>query len=443
VAAVVLGVVLRLWSLGHGTLSADESYSAVSAHLPFGQIWGHIAATDPHPPLSYLLLSPFAHLFTSNVGVRLPAAIFSCLAVVVLAWWQRDRGVAGLAATVLFAISPFALEFGRQARMYGLVSLASVVMVAAADRWLARGSTRAAVTASTAGFVIAMSYSAGVLMPVALALVPGWRRDRTAWTLRLAAAGAVGAWALLWLGHAVHWSHSSSGYPSLSGVWVRDILNATVAPVPSNEWWVLPLLALGFVVAWRRVPRDRPLFVALVVIPVAAVLLISLHNNIFLPKSLIMVVWAPSVLLGALVGAAWDLRPIAGAVVIACLAVLVLPYIRPALMTDEGAGAMVAAVAAARQPGDAIAMDPAQLGTLLDWYEAIARGRAVTADTQAIDAAVVYRFVGEHPTGRVWLVESEDRAVPGSLGEGTRSCGARRSIGGGYAMQCVELGSGG
>jgi Dolichyl-phosphate-mannose-protein mannosyltransferase len=443
VGAVALGALLRLWSLGHGHLSADESYSAVNAHLPFTQIWGHIAATDPHPPFSYLLLSPVAHLFTSNLAVRLPAALCSILAVAVMAWWQRDRGVAGLVATLVLAVSPFALEYGREARMYGLVTLASVLLAAAADRWLVTGDRQWATVAGVAAFVITMSYSAGAIMPVALALVAGWRRDREAWELRLAAAAAFGAWAALWLAHTIHWSHASSGYPSLSVVWIRQMLTAMIAPVPSEEWLVLGMLLLGLIAVCWRSARERVLVLALFVAPVLALAVVSLHNNIFLPKSLIMVAWAPSLLLGGLVGVAWDYRPLLGGIAIAGIAVVTLPYVSTALSIDEGAGAMVAAVAAARQPGDAMAMSPVQLGTLLDWYEAIGPGHGVRSDTRLIPGAVVYRFAGETQTGRIWLVESEARSDidwhgPGLSGSGWQSCGASRPVGGGYTMRCVE-----
>ncbi len=441
VAAVVLGAVLRLWSLGHGFLSADESYSAVSGHLPLSQIWGHINANDPHPPLSYLLISPVAHLFTSNLAIRLPAAACSILAVAVMAWWQRDRGVGGLAATLLLALSPFALEYGREARMYGLVSLASVALAAAGDRWLGSGDRRWAFLAAGAAFVIAMSYSAGVIMPAALVLLAGWRRDRQAWTLRASAGAALGLWAALWLGHALRWSGKPSGYPPLSLAWVRETANSMVAPIPSNEWLVLTLLALGLVVVLRRSPRQRPLVLALFVAPVAALLVISLHNNVFLPKSLIMVVWAAPLLLGNLAGEAWELRPVAGAVVLAVLVLVVVPYVRPALNVDEGTGPMLTALARARQPGDAVAMDPGYLGHLLDWYVGMVPGRRLRPDGQTIPGAVVYRDEGHPPTGRVWLVRSPGRARPPSL-PGANWCGPETPVGGGYTLRCLQVGAG-
>jgi hypothetical protein len=116
-----------------------------------------------------------------------------------------------------------------------------------------------------------------------------------------------------------------------------------------------------------------------------------------------------------------------------------VPYVQPALSSDEGAGAMVAGVAAARRPGDAMAMSPAQLGTLLDWYDAIRPGHPVVSDTETIPGAVIYRFKDEKQTGRVWLVESVARARTGSLPADARSCGPTRPVGGGYTLRCVQL----
>ena len=114
VGLVVVGAVLRFWGLGAATLSADESYSAVAAHQPVGRIWGFIVSTDPHPPLSYLVLSPFAHLWTSATMLRLPGWSAPCWRSWCSAWWQRHRGIAGVVATAVFALSPFLLEFARR-----------------------------------------------------------------------------------------------------------------------------------------------------------------------------------------------------------------------------------------------------------------------------------------------------------------------------------------
>ena len=438
---VAVGTVLRFWSLGTGPLTADETYSAVAAHLPFAQIWGHIAATDRHPPFSYYLLSPVAHVTTSTFALRAPAALSATLALAVFAWWQRRYGLAGLVATALFAVSPFVLVYDRQARMFALLTLGAVVAAAASDRWLATFETRWAVAAAAGGLLAALSYSVGFLLPGFLLLVPGWRWDRRAWIFRLTSAGAIGIWAVLWLGNSLKWAGAPSGYPSLTPSWVAGMINGMVAPVPADEWLVLVLLAAGLVVTLRQGGRPRQLVLTLVVVPVLVMIVLSARSELFIPKTLLMVAWAAPVLLGNLVVAAWNLRPLAAGAVVALLVLVVVPYIGPSLTIDEGEGPMLAAVARARRPGDAVAIDPGYLGHLLDWYEGIVPGVPLRPDGQTMPGAVIFHPESGAQTGRIWLVRSPSRAPAPSPGAG-HWCGPELDVGGGYTLRCLQSGPG-
>ncbi len=73
-----------------------------------------------------------------------------------------------------------------------------------------------------------------------------------------------------------------------------------------------------------------------------ALVAVSLHNNIFLPKTMVMVAWAPSLLIGTVVGRglATSDRSSAG-VAVAAIALVMLPYVCTALSLDEGAGPMI------------------------------------------------------------------------------------------------------
>ena len=440
---VVVGTVLRFWALGAGTLTADETFSALAAHLPYGQIWGDIARTDRHPPLSYYLLGPISHATTSTFALRVPAALAAVAALVVFVWWQRRYGLGGLVASAIFAVSPFVLEYDRQARMFALLTLGGVVAAAASDRWLHAPERRWALAAAGGGLIAAMSYSVGVLLPVLLVLVPGRRRDRAAWIFRLAAAGAAGVWVVTWLANSLRWLGEPSGYPKLTPNWAAGILDATVAPVPDYQWIVLAMLAAGLVVALREPGPRRQLTLALYVVPVVVMLVLSFHNELFIPKTLLMIAWAPPVLLGGLVAKAWALRPIAGGAVIALLIVLIVPYVSASLPIDEGAGSMLAAVARARRPGDAVAMNPPALADLIEWYDGVVPGHALELDTSTIKGALVVRDRGVTPTGRIWLVQSILRSDELTIGPDLHSCGPTVDVGGGYTMRCVERGAGG
>src|SRR5713226_4601498 len=80
--AVLLGLValsaaLRLASLSRESLWTDEGGSIFYA-ASFAS-----AFQDANPPLYYVLLSPWIHVFgVSELAVRLPSVVFGCLTVV-------------------------------------------------------------------------------------------------------------------------------------------------------------------------------------------------------------------------------------------------------------------------------------------------------------------------------------------------------------------------
>ena len=65
-------------------------------------------------------------------------------------------------------------------------------------------------------------------------------------------------------------------------------------------------------------------------------IVLSVRSELFIPKTLLMVGWAAPVLLGNLVVAAWNLRPLAAGAVVALLVLVVVPYVRPSLTDRRG-----------------------------------------------------------------------------------------------------------
>jgi len=441
VACVLVGTWLRFWGLGGGALGVDETFSAVSSRKPYGQIWGYIQSVDRHPPLSYLLLSPVVHLSHSTYLARVPSVVCATLALVIFAWWQRRYGLAGLVATALFAVSPFLLEYARQARMFGLVTLAGVVVVAASDRWLATDDTRWAVVAAVGGLIASLSYGPGILLPCASILVPGLRRDRAAWTYRLVALAGVGLWAALCLAASLRWSGYPSGYPPFTPSWVVTMLGYTIAPVPGIRWVVFGLLAVGVVLVVVSADRLRQLTLTLFLAPLAAMIVLSLRTEVLIPKTLLLVGWATPVLLGQVAAWAWRYRPLAGGVVLAVIIVVTVPYVRASLPVGEGTGTMLTALARVRRPGDAVAINPRPLESVYQWYLGVVPGQKLVVDNSQVDGLGILHAVGQQPTNRVWLVQSEARAWKVTLPQNWRPCGPTRDVGGGYSMRCVEVGA--
>ncbi|HEY3142501.1 MAG TPA: glycosyltransferase family 39 protein [Acidimicrobiales bacterium] len=122
-AAVAVGVALRFYS--RSNLWLDEALSVNIARLSLGDLLDALRH-DGHPPLYYLLL----HYWMDLVGdgdnaVRLLSGFFG-VACLPLAWiaGRRVAGSAGARWTVVVvALSPYAIRYSTETRMYSLVML--------------------------------------------------------------------------------------------------------------------------------------------------------------------------------------------------------------------------------------------------------------------------------------------------------------------------------
>lgn len=432
---VVVGTGLRLGSLDTHTFSPDESYTAFAIDRPTLDVVRYLADTDPHPPLYYVTVAPVQRITDAEWALRLPSVVCSIGALLVLAWWQRGRGKEGVLAVALFAVMPFQLIFAAQARMYGLMVLVGVVAAWASERWLDDRGRRWIVVACITGLVAAFSQASGVLLVGGLALVPGLRRDRSAWEWRCGALGVAGLFGAVWGATALSAAGGSLyGRPSFEKVTVT--INEVLAPVPANRWLVLPMVVLGACALVQRAPAMGRVWLALVAAPVAAALIVSFRSPIFIPKTLAIVSWGIPVAIAALVPAAARLRPIAGAAVGALALLVVLPYVGEAMHTTENTDGIVEATRRSVQPGDAVAAHPP--GTLIPWYldEAAPSSRPIDVPFESTAAWVP----GDQPfSGRVWLVDTL-YAAP-ALDVDAPSCGTDDVIDGVYRLRCVLIGA--
>ena len=119
--AVAAGLILRFWTRSH--LWLDEALSVDIARLPLGDIPSALRH-DGHPPLYYFLLHGWMALFgEGDTAVRSLSGLFAVLTLP-LAWWTGRRvggRVTAWALVVLLSLSPFAIRYGTETRMYSLV----------------------------------------------------------------------------------------------------------------------------------------------------------------------------------------------------------------------------------------------------------------------------------------------------------------------------------
>lgn len=133
---VVAGTLLRLYGLDSQSLWLDEVSSLRNAHV-FGQ--GGLAAlakVDQVAPLHSITLWLFTAIGGDNaVSVRLPS-VLAGVATIPLTYLVARRmfgsGAVALLSAALVAISPFAIWYSQEGRMYALLLAATVAYVAVA-----------------------------------------------------------------------------------------------------------------------------------------------------------------------------------------------------------------------------------------------------------------------------------------------------------------------
>ena len=333
---VLLAAGLRFYRIDAQSLWYDEGNSARIAERSI-QLILEGAAGDIHPPLYYLLLSLWRSVFgASETALRSLSAV-SGIGLVALAWGLGRRlfGIrAGLAAAALLAVSPFAVYYSQEARMYALLALwaalASVWIVTLAlpdpstpstgsgqVRWF--GPALYAL-ATAAGLYTHYAYpfvmiAQAVALGLAWALSPGKRplirRPRAvfAWVLANAAAIALFApWLPIAVRQIVGWSVAPQDYAL--GPAVLDALRWVVAgrtlALPEAA---LPLIAfaalaaLGLAAAPAEGRRRALIPLALLAVPFILLFAFKLYRESYL-KFLLVCALPLALLAGRAIAAA-------------------------------------------------------------------------------------------------------------------------------------------
>lgn len=258
--ALVVGLVLRF--VTRSPLWLDEALSVNIASLPVGQI-GPALRHDGHPPLYYVLLHGWITVLDDGQWtVRAFSGLWS-LALFPLVWVAARR-VGGrrvaVYAVVLLALSPFAIRYGTETRMYAMVSVLVVAGWLLADDALRRPTlARLAGLAAVVGLVCWTHYWAlWFLGAAALGLVlHGWRarregrREDLIATAKVLGAMVVGGLTLLpWLPSLLYQS-THTGTPWARPVRPTEMVTFTLTdfgggPTPEATLlgWLLGLLVV-------------------------------------------------------------------------------------------------------------------------------------------------------------------------------------------------------
>jgi 4-amino-4-deoxy-L-arabinose transferase-like glycosyltransferase len=127
-AIILAGGFLRIYHLGTASLWMDEIGQVVVASQGWWELFQRVRM-HVSPPLDYLV-TKIALLFGNSDGsVRLPAAIFGIASLPLMFLFARKfvSEKAALLATALLALSPMAISYSQEARMYSLYLFLSLV----------------------------------------------------------------------------------------------------------------------------------------------------------------------------------------------------------------------------------------------------------------------------------------------------------------------------
>lgn len=494
-AAITLaGAGVRFYRLGDKGLWLDEAFSVWMSSHSLPDLYAWLVRIDQHPPLYYTLLHFWLYWGDDPAHIRLLSALFSTLVIPVIFLIARriaGPGV-GLIAALILAFSPFQVRFAQETRMYALltlnVALAVLALVhlltdpRAAEQPIGSRLRRAshpvgwpATDLAWLGYMVftaatVLTHNTAVFFPLAanlyvLALI-AWRRqgklqpapfpaptapdfvaaDFAPPSLRnwvWAQAGAL----LLWLPWSAAAVIQAAGVynqfwiqpPTLSTVvsafftLVNDSLPYRFGGIQSI--WVIygVLLALG-IFGLRRRPWALRFLLALMLVPFAGELLVSLRRPIFYDRTLIWTTLPLAVLLA--VGVAqlrWRSLMLVTLVAVAAANLLSIQNYYDNFRKEEWREA-AAYVAQKLQPGDLILFNATWVQIPFDYYfhrynrpldehgvPVDLFGRGLEPQMQEADMARLRSLVQGH--ARVWLVYSHDwytdpkKLVPATLEE--------------------------
>ena len=308
----VVATLARLPRISWYSVELDESFSAILAHVPLGQLVSDLLAMqrEPHPPTYFVLLKPFLWaLGDTEFGLRLLGCLLGivfCVLVFALGRSMASRGV-GLAAGLLCAVNPALVFESLYARMY----------MPAATFFLA--GTLALWTASRKGGVGRFVLAFGLLtlacytqLGAAMALAALGAALLAARGPRLAAGLAtVAAVGVVWAPYGLKvWS--------VSATQLEIVLRLAPGPVEmaryAANWVVLHLaphsaavgvalaIAVWAVVVWalasrRTSAQARVWLAALMLVPLALFVILSARHPLLQPKMLVITSSAAMLLL--------------------------------------------------------------------------------------------------------------------------------------------------
>ncbi len=447
VVALVAGAAARFYT--RSPLWLDEALSVNIARLPLGEI-PEALRHDGHPPLYYFLLHGWMAVFGEGDGaVRALSGLFG-LALFPLMWigGRRLAGRRGAwGAVLILALSPYAIRYSTETRMYSLVMVLALTAWLVAEDALERPTPLRLIglTLLSGALLLTHYWAMWLLGAAAVGLAVHWWRARRAGddahqraTVRVLLAVAAGGLLFLPWAPSLLYQSAHTGTPWAGPVRPTDVVARSMADLgggPEGEAVVLGLIIVVLVLLAlfgrsagdRRIeidlatrPESRPLLVMMSLTVAIAVVAGYATYSAFATRYLAVLV--PMILLVAALGLSRFSGGLAFRLVLAAVLVLgAAGGIRNVIKSRTQAEVVGDAVAAKAGPDDLVVTCPDQLGpalsrTLPPGVEAVSYPSFAPIDrvdwvdyTDRLDRASPERFAeealaraGDRPVWLVW-----------------------------------------
>lgn len=276
------------------------AYSVFAEHeqppASLGRVLRAVALSDTNPPLYYVLLWAWTRgAGTDDAALRLFSA--ACAIVCVPLFWVLGRWVhsnaVGLMAAMLFAVSPPALYYSAEGRMYALIWLLSLALAALtialsldrANRWLRAAWVVVAAAGLLTHYYFGFVWAACVLWLIVQIGSSGWKQ-------LIALAAASGLAVLPWYARI----------PETLRSW-RVTAGWLDGPLTLEQLGIAPLRLAGELVFWGTPAAARWLAFGM-----AGVLLLVAFNRrreYVSRRALLLVCWVSASIAGPVVFDLW------------------------------------------------------------------------------------------------------------------------------------------
>ncbi|MEZ4594742.1 MAG: glycosyltransferase family 39 protein [Chloroflexota bacterium] len=255
---------LYVHQLDGASLWRDEALTVIRAEQSFGQIFANrnivqgISSPDLHPPLYFLILHLWQQLIGSTeFAYRLPSLFFMLLAVAFFYHlgnqvWGKETAVGAL---LLVMVSPFFYWYAREARMYALLVLETLIfyrtlwtVLQPGQRWwhfvlLGIFGLLLVMTHYTGLFVI--TFAVVILLFLALKKRPHWGWGLSGFILLLVGGIILAPHLLELLGLPEFFAFSQRQLWVLAQEGVNTFSLGSAGPMENAGWQLWPFIVLG------------------------------------------------------------------------------------------------------------------------------------------------------------------------------------------------------